>query len=90
MRQGKMGCLAPAVRRASQCARVCRLPGLSGGFREAMTEEKPWLRGLGSSHGPATAGGARYLRGGSFPSLGLRFHICTMGMVAMMIFIYFF
>lgn len=38
-----MGWLAPAVRRATWCDRVCRLPGL---FREAMTEKKPWLRGL--------------------------------------------
>ena len=51
-----------------------------------MTENKPLAGRPGSQLGSAAAGRAVCLRAGSFPSMGLRGHICAMGMVAMMIF----
>lgn len=43
----------------------------------------PWLRGRRPASQPWFCG---CLRAGPFPSLGLRFHICTMSVVAMTIF----
>lgn len=60
--------------------------GLSGALCETLPKNKPRLRGLGPSLGSAATGRAVCLRAGSFPSLGLRCHICTMGLVAMTIF----
>lgn len=50
-----------------------------------MTENEYPTDRPGSQLGPVATGRAACLRAGSFPSLGLRGHICVLGMVVMRI-----